>query len=65
MSSTSASSRAALKPLPYDVGNATSFEWSGAVDGQQYYFSVSAYTPGPVLGHGPLKFRDTRIWPHH
>jgi hypothetical protein len=34
----------------YDVGNTTSFEWSGAVDGQQYYFSVAAYSPGPVVG---------------
>src|SRR5262245_15064261 len=34
----------------YDVGGATAFAWDGAVDGQQYYFSVAAYTPGPVLG---------------
>ena len=34
----------------YDVGNARSFSWDGAVEGQQYYFSIAAYTPGPVLG---------------
>ena len=34
----------------YDVGNTTAFSWNGAVEGQQYYFSIAAYTPGPVLG---------------
>ena len=34
----------------YDVGNTSTFAWSGAVAGQQYYFSIAAYTPGPVLG---------------
>ncbi len=34
----------------YDVGNQTSFDWNGALAGQQYYFSVAAYSPGPVLG---------------
>ena len=34
----------------YDVGNTTAFAWTGAVEGQQYYFSIAAYTPGPVLG---------------
>ena len=35
---------------PYDAGNATSFQWNGAVTGQQYYFSVASYSPGPVIG---------------
>jgi len=39
-----------VQATAYDVGNTTSFEWTGAVDGQQYYFSVAAYSPGPVLG---------------
>ena len=42
----------------YDVGNTTAFAWNGAVDGQQYYFSVAAYTPGPFWtafgGDSPL-----------
>jgi hypothetical protein len=34
----------------YDVGNATSFNWTGAIEGQQYYFAVAAYAPGNVVG---------------
>lgn len=34
----------------YDVGTQTSFDWNGALAGQQYYFSVASYAPGPVLG---------------
>ena len=34
----------------YDVGSNRSFEWDGAIDGQQYYFSVAAYSAGPVIG---------------
>lgn len=34
----------------YDVGQTTSFDWPGALDGQQYYFSVASYRPGPVIG---------------
>jgi hypothetical protein len=33
----------------YDAGNTTSFVWAGAVDGQQYYFSVASYA-GPTIG---------------
>jgi hypothetical protein len=34
----------------YDVGNATSFDLAGALDGQQYYFAVAAYAPGQLVG---------------
>ena len=34
----------------YDAGRTTSFEWNGAIDGQQYYFSVASYSAGPILG---------------
>ena len=34
----------------YDVGTKTSFEWNGAIDGQQYYFSVASYSAGPIQG---------------
>ena len=34
----------------YDAGQNKSFEWNGAVDGQQYYFSVASYSAGKVLG---------------
>jgi hypothetical protein len=39
-----------VRAVTYDVGDATSFVYSAAVPGQQYYFSVAAYTPGPVVG---------------
>jgi hypothetical protein len=34
----------------HDVGNATAFAYTGAVEGQQYYFSVASYTEGGVAG---------------
>jgi len=34
----------------YDVGRTTSFAWDGALNGQQYYFAVAAYWPGPIVG---------------
>ena len=34
----------------YDVGRTTSFSWNGALSGQQYYFAVASYWPGPVIG---------------
>ena len=34
----------------YDVGNTTAFAYGSAVPGQPYYFSVAAYSPGPVVG---------------
>ena len=35
----------------YDVGNVTSFIYRNGIGGRRYYFTVSAYTPGPL--HGP------------
>jgi hypothetical protein len=34
----------------YDVGNQTSFVFVEAVEGRRYYFTVAAYTPGPLIG---------------
>jgi hypothetical protein len=34
----------------YTVGNTTSFDYAGALDGQQYFFSVAAYNAGSVVG---------------
>jgi hypothetical protein len=34
----------------FDVGNATSFSFNGAASGQQYYFAVASYFPGPIVG---------------
>jgi len=34
----------------YDVGNSTTFAYPSAVPGQQYFFAVAAYFPGPLIG---------------
>jgi hypothetical protein len=34
----------------YDAGLKTSYSWTNAAAGQQYYFCVAAYYPGPVMG---------------
>jgi hypothetical protein len=34
----------------FDVGDTTSFSFAGATAGQQYYFAVASYSPGPVIG---------------
>lgn len=34
----------------YDAGLKTSYSWTNAVAGQQYYFCVAAYYAGPVMG---------------
>lgn len=34
----------------YDVGNITSYVFPDAIAGQQYYFAVASYVPGPLLG---------------
>jgi hypothetical protein len=34
----------------FDVGDATSFAFTGAAAGQQYYFAVASYFQGPVVG---------------
>jgi hypothetical protein len=34
----------------HDVGNATAFAYTGAVEGQHYYFSVASYTEGGLAG---------------
>ena len=34
----------------FDVGNVTSFAFTGATGGQQYYFAVASYFQGPVIG---------------
>jgi hypothetical protein len=34
----------------YDAGLTTSYSWTNAVAGQQYYFCVAAYYAGPVMG---------------
>lgn len=34
----------------YDAGLTTSYSWPNAIAGQQYYFCVAAYAPGPVMG---------------
>jgi hypothetical protein len=36
--------------IAYEAGNNLLFEFAGAVDGQQYYFSVAAYAPGHEVG---------------
>jgi putative Ig domain-containing protein/glucodextranase-like protein len=39
----------------YDVGTSTAFAYPDAVAGQRYYFSVRAYSPGPILGSPSLE----------
>lgn len=34
----------------YDVGAQTTFMFLGAIEGERYFFSVAAYSPGPRLG---------------
>jgi hypothetical protein len=34
----------------YDAGLTTSYSWTNAVPGQQYYFCVAAYSAGQVMG---------------
>lgn len=40
----------AVYATTYDVGNTTSFTFPSATPGQQYYFAVASYKPGPVIG---------------